>query len=133
MKYGLHSLHHFFSSLGQQLKRLPARPQRPETRHTITGVKAYGTGGRLLLRFDDDDRAEPTDLVDLAAMLAQGGVFEPLRDPNLFMAVEIGPHGRSVVWHVGEDVVALCADALWLMAHPNADPAQPPADQGHLN
>jgi Protein of unknown function (DUF2442) len=96
-------------------------------------VKAYGTGGRLLLRFDDDDRAEPTDLVDLAAMLAQGGVFEPLRDPNLFMAVEIGPRGRSVVWHVGENVVDLCADSLWLMAHPNADPAQPPADPGHLN
>jgi hypothetical protein len=86
--------------------------------HTITGVKMYDAG-RLLLRFDDDDRAELTDLVDLSAMLAQGGVFEPLRDPNRFIAVEIGPRGRSVVWHVGEDVVDLSADALWLMAHPH--------------
>jgi Protein of unknown function (DUF2442) len=85
--------------------------------HTITGVKPYGDAGRLLLRFDDDDRAELTNLVDLSSMLAQGGVFEPLRDPSRFMAVEIGPHGRTLVWHVGDDVIDLCADALWMMAH----------------
>jgi hypothetical protein len=49
-------------------------------------------------------------------------VFEPLRDPKRFAAVEVGPRGRTLVWHVGEDVVDLCADALWLMAHPDADP-----------
>jgi hypothetical protein len=84
--------------------------------HTITGVKPYDDAGRLLLRFDDDDRRELTSLVDLSSMLAQGGAFEQLRDPRRFMAVEIGPRGRTLVWHVGDDVIDLCADALWMMA-----------------
>jgi hypothetical protein len=81
--------------------------------YTITWVKPV-TGGRLNLTFN----ATPNkiDLVDLSAMLAQGGVFEPLRDPARFATVEIGPRGRTLLWRVGEDVVDLCADALWLMA-----------------
>jgi hypothetical protein len=55
---------------------------------------------------------------DLAPLLAQGGVFEPQRDPKVFEAVEVGPHGRTLVWHVGEDVIDLDADALWTMAQP---------------
>jgi hypothetical protein len=90
--------------------------------HTINDLKPFGNGdGRLYLRFDDDDRAEFHDVVDLSAMLAQGGVFEPLRDPARFAAVEIEPGGRAIFWRIGEgedDVVDLCADALWLMAHP---------------
>ena len=87
----------------------------PVNLHTITWVKPV-SGGRLNLSFNDD----PTkiELVDLAAILAQGGVFEPLRDPAIFAGVELGPDGRTVLWHVGEDVVDLDADALWLMAHP---------------
>jgi len=82
--------------------------------HTITGVEPLDSG-RLNLGFDDGTVV----LVDLSPMLAQGGVFEPLRDPNRFAAVEIGPRGRTLVWHVGENVVDLCADALWFMAHPD--------------
>jgi hypothetical protein len=85
--------------------------------HTITFVKPLAAG-RLNLGFDDGTIV----LVDLSLMLAQGGVFEPLRDPVRFASVEVGPRGRTLVWHVdGEDVVDLCADALWLMTHPHAD------------
>jgi hypothetical protein len=91
--------------------------------HTINDMKTFGPGdGRLYLRFDDDNRPEFHDVVDLSPMLAQGGVFEPLRDPQVFLSVKIGPRGRTLVWRVGDgddDVVDLCADALWLMAHPD--------------
>jgi hypothetical protein len=92
------------------------------TMHTINAIKSFGgREARLLLRFDDDDRPELTSAVDLSAMLAQGGVFTPLRDPAVFERVQIGSRGRTLLWRVGEgedDVVDLCADALWLMAHP---------------
>lgn len=95
---------------------------------TITGVKPFGAGSaRLLLRFDDDDRPELTDTVDLSHMLAQGGVFEPLRDPQCFEAVRVGPRGRTLVWRVGpgeDDILDLCADALCLMAHPVPAPSE---------
>jgi hypothetical protein len=95
--------------------------------HTITDIKLYGPGdARLLLRFDDKG-PELNAIVDLSSMLAQGGVFQPLRDPNIFQSVEIGSEGRTLIWKVGEgedDVVDLCADALWLMARPvDTDPA----------
>ncbi len=83
--------------------------------HTMTDVKP--TGAAMLQIFFDDGSAPE---VDLSSMLAQGGVFEPLRDPARFNAVEVGPRGRTLVWHVGKDVVDLCADALWLMAHSEA-------------
>ena len=82
--------------------------------HTIASVKPAG-GNRLNLTF----KLPPQTVeVDLSAILAQGGVFEPLRDPARFASVEIGPGGRTLLWRIGEDVVDLCADALWLMAHP---------------
>jgi uncharacterized protein YuzE len=89
--------------------------------HTIYHIKLQGDGHRMLVWFDD--RTEPTNLVDLAPLLAQGGVFEPLRDPKVLQAVEVGPHGRTLVWHVGEDVIDLDADALWAMAQPLPTPA----------
>lgn len=83
--------------------------------HTITSAKRIVDGKfELGIHFDDGFA-----LVDLSPLLAQGGVFEPLRDPESFAAVEVGPRGRTLLWHVGEDVVDLCADALWLMAHPD--------------
>jgi hypothetical protein len=88
--------------------------------HTINAIKLFGRGdARLLLNFDDDDRSWLTHSVDLSPMLAQGGIFEPLRDPAIFERVQIGQHGRTLVWKVGvnEDDIVLSADALWLMAH----------------
>jgi hypothetical protein len=79
---------------------------------TITRVTPLDAG-RLELAFDDGVVAT----VDLAAMLAIGGVFAPLREPALWAKVAIADHGRALVWHVpgGEDV-DLCADALYLTA-----------------
>jgi hypothetical protein len=95
--------------------------------HTITFVKPLEVG-RVQLGFDDE-----TDwpVIDLSPLLAQGGVFAPLRDPARFNAVEVGPRGRSLLWRLpagaptdqvhglpDAEIVDLCADALWLMAHP---------------
>ena len=87
--------------------------------HTIAAVKTIEGSFQLYLEFEDDD--DGVALVDLSPILAQGGVFEPLRDLNRFQAVQVGPRGRTLVWRVGENVVDLCADAMWLMAHPDAD------------
>jgi len=82
-------------------------------RHTIKYVKV-GVPPYLFIAFDDDDVT-----VDLSTMLAQDGVFEPLRDPKRFGTAEVDARGRTVFWRINEkDVVDLCADALWLMAHP---------------
>jgi hypothetical protein len=83
---------------------------------TITSVKP-GAAGRLFLTFNTTP--DKVDEIDLSAMLAQGGVFETLRNPANFAVVEIGPRGRTLLWQVGANEVDLCADALWLMAHPD--------------
>ena len=57
-------------------------------------------------------------VVDLAPVLAKGGVFALLREPAAFKAVAVGPRGRTLVWHDAEgDEIDLCADALWQLAH----------------
>jgi hypothetical protein len=83
--------------------------------HTVKEFKLWTP--KLLLSFDDDDWLEFHDMVDLSPMLAQGGVFEPLRDPRTFELVTIGPHRRSLVWKVGVDKadIVLSADVLWSM------------------
>jgi len=84
--------------------------------HTITRVKLWNPEKfSLLLSFDQGEEA----VVDLSSIFAQGGVFEPLRDPKRFAAVEIGELGRTLFWREGDDDVDLCADALWRMAHPD--------------
>jgi hypothetical protein len=103
------------------LMEMRSQQSKPQL-HTINDIKLFGGGdARMLLNFDHDDRSELRHQVDLSPLLAQGGVFEPLRDPAIFDRVQIGPHGRTLVWKVGkgeDDIVDLCADALWLMAHP---------------
>jgi hypothetical protein len=101
--------------------------------HTINELKLFGWGdARLLLRFDDDDRPQFHNWVDLSPLLEQGGVLEPLRDPKIFQGVQIGPRGRALIWKVGEsedDVVDLSADVLWPMARPLTQTPLP--DAGH--
>jgi hypothetical protein len=44
-----------------------------------------------------------------------------LRTDRGFSSVEISPEGDALFWRTGpseDDIVDLCADALWLMAHP---------------
>jgi hypothetical protein len=72
---------------------------------------------KMWIDFDDDPKA----IVDLAETFAVGGVFAALRDRQRFAAVEVADDRRSIFWRTGpgaDDVVDLCADALWLMAHP---------------
>ena len=57
--------------------------------------------------------------VDMAPLIARGGVFAVLSDPALFAAVTVGPRGRSLTWP-GE--LDLDADALWFEAHPTDNP-----------
>jgi Protein of unknown function (DUF2442) len=83
--------------------------------HILTGVRPLDPRrGTLQLFFDDGSQP----IVDLSALLAQGGVFEALRDPNVFSAAQIEPDGRTLFWQIDEDIVDLCADALWLLAQP---------------
>jgi hypothetical protein len=88
--------------------------------------------GRLQVCFEDGT----APVLDLSHILAQAGVFEPLRgamqeDRERFSAVEVGARGRTLEWRVGEDIIGLCADALWLMAHPEEqiDSFLKPADR----
>jgi len=61
-------------------------------------------------------------VVDLAPVLAKGGVFAFLREPAAFDAVAVGPRGRILVWRDPEgDEIDLCADALWRLAHQGRD------------
>src|SRR5262249_31903225 len=45
-------------------------------------------------------------------MLAQGGVFAPLRDQQRFNTVEVGPAGRTILWRGGGEDVGLVAHAV---------------------
>ena len=85
-------------------------------------MKLYWTRRCAAAAFAYDEKGpELNAMVDLSPMLAQGGVFQRLRDPNIFQSVKIGSDGRTLIWKVGDgedDVVDLCADALRLMARP---------------
>ena len=60
-------------------------------------------------------------VVNLAPLLAKGGVFAFLSEPATFNAVAVGERGRTLVWHDPQgDEIDLCADALWLLAHEGA-------------
>ena len=69
---------------------------------------------RIRLVWDDNSNS----VVDLAPVLAKGGVFTFLTDPAAFNAVAIGSRGRTLVWRDPEgDEIDLCADVLWRLAH----------------
>ena len=63
-------------------------------------------------------------VLDVAPLIARGGVFAVLADPALFAAVAVGPRGRSLRWPGDLD---LDADALWFEAHPDDNPLSRPA------
>jgi hypothetical protein len=101
------------------LREMRSRQSKPRT---IKEVKFFGGGdARLFVSFDDDDRPEFHDMVDLSPIIAQGGIFERLQDPNIFQWAKIAPDRHTLIWRVGkgeDDVVALSADALWAMKIP---------------
>ena len=63
------------------------------------------SGYRLRLEYDDGVSGE----ADLSYLVGQG-VFGVWKDPSVFEAVTVGPHGE-LRW---TDELELCADALYL-------------------
>ena len=83
------------------LREMRSRQSKP---HTIKEVKFFGGGdARLFVSFDDDDRPEFHDMVDLSSIIAQGGIFERLQDPNIFQWAKIGPDRHTLIWRVGKE------------------------------
>ena len=57
-------------------------------------------GCRVYVRFEDGLSAE----VDLSYLLAYGGVFEPLRDPDFFRQLRVYPEGETIFWPNEADI-----------------------------
>ena len=65
----------------------------------VTGVTA-GDDYRLMLRFADGSSGS----VDVSAMVDFTGVFEPLKDHDYFVRVEVDEELGSIVWPNGADL-----------------------------
>jgi Protein of unknown function (DUF2442) len=68
---------------------------------TITPKPDY----RLQLVYSDGSSI----VIDFKPLIAKGGVFSALADPDFFAQVSVGDRGRSIEWSNGVD---FCADAL---------------------
>ena len=66
---------------------------------------------RLLLTFEGAERWE----IDIAALPAMDGVFEPLNDPSYFHQVHVDPEAGTIVWPNGAD---FCPDVLYERSRP---------------
>jgi len=73
--------------------------------HQIESVKPHQQS--LILRYADGAEF----VVDMAQVIAQGGVYAPLADPVFFAQVQVGRRGRFLAW---PDELEFCADALRL-------------------
>lgn len=63
-------------------------------------------------------------VVDLAPILAKGGVFGFLGDTAAFNGVTVGARGRTLLWHDPDgDEIDLCADSLWRLVEEGATEA----------
>jgi hypothetical protein len=65
--------------------------------YRVTSVQALGDY-RLRVGFDDGS----TQVIDFEAIL-EGELYGPLRDPDLFAAVEVDPEVGTLVWPNGAD------------------------------
>ena len=63
----------------------------------------------LAVTFDDG----ATGSVDFTGVIAEGGVFSALADPDFFALAAVHPRLRTVVWPNGADI---CPDVLYTMA-----------------
>ena len=94
---------------------LPWRLQLEERLAVFAANK--GEAGGLATSSGKAGGINAADLVDIA----RGGAFERLKDPNIFLSVEIGPDRRALIWRIGKDandVIVMSADELWLMKRP---------------
>ena len=65
----------------------------------VVAVKPVG-GRRLWVRFDDGVEGE----VDIGGLFPFDGVFEALRDPQVFASVRLNGELGTVVWPNGADI-----------------------------
>jgi Protein of unknown function (DUF2442) len=102
--------------LGSLPRRAEAGKDQVMKLRTIQNAEPL-PAGRIRLVWGDDSES----VVDLAPLLAKGGVFASLADPAAFNAVAVGERGRTLVWRDPQgDEIDLCADALWRLAHEGA-------------
>ena len=93
----------------------PWRPQLQERLAVFAANRAKGGG--FATSSGKAGGINAADLVDIA----RGGAFERLKDPNIFLSVEIGPDRRALIWRIGKDandVIVVSADEFWLMKRP---------------
>ena len=76
--------------------------------HTIVSAVAHA-GFAVRLEYSDGVVID----VDFKPVIARGGVFERLSDPDVFRQVRVGERGRYIEWP-GE--LDFCADALRAIA-----------------
>ncbi len=70
-------------------------------RSTPLLLEATPLGGHSVrVRFEDGTQAR----VDLSYLLEFGGVFEPLRDPEIFRQLRADPEGGTIVWPNDADI-----------------------------
>jgi hypothetical protein len=88
--------------------------------HTIKQARLDPTSifPRVIIEVFFDGLADRSSRVDLTEIFAQGGVFKTVQNPA---DIEVTPDGDTLFWRTGPgeaDIVDLCSDALWLLAHP---------------
>ena len=74
----------------------------------VTKVKLRGDY-RLHLTFDDGESGD----VDMAPMIAKGGVFSELAETSFFQKVTVNADVGTICWPNGADV---CPDVLYSLA-----------------
>ena len=82
--------------------------------HRIRSLTIDPDAKTLQLVWDDDS----VSVKAMAPLIAGRRLFKPLADAALFTQARLINDGRGVAWG---DEVDICADALWLEAHPQDD------------
>jgi hypothetical protein len=82
----------------------------------ITGVEAV-LPGVLKLAWNDGYEG----IVDLRGKIADGEIFEPIRDPANFKNVRVAEHGHNIYWGDQDDGVDFGCDRLRKIAEEQAD------------
>ncbi len=73
----------------------------PDMRSTPKLIRATALAGHTVrVRFEDGVGAD----LELSDLLAYGGVFEPLRDPEFFSQLQADPQAGTIVWPNGADL-----------------------------
>ena len=86
------------------------------TLHRIASIEPV-PGYRLLVRWSTGQQS----LTDFSGDIANGPVWEALRDEHLFSQVRVTYHGMSIEWPEptrpnGDPAIDVDADGLWHMA-----------------